>query len=57
MLKFLEGEKHVGLHGFLPVLNNKKTTEGQMLREFSKSLYLVLIYSYQCVISLTPREG
>lgn len=57
MLKFLGGKKHRDLHCFLPVLNNKTTTEGQMIQEFSESLYLVLIYSYLCVISLTPHEG
>lgn len=57
MLKFLGGKKHRDLHCFLHVLNNKTTTEGQMIQEFSESLYLVLIYSYLCVISLTPHEG
>lgn len=52
MLKFLESKNCIGLEYFLPVLNNKKTTEGHMIRDFSKSLDLVLIYFYLYLISL-----
>lgn len=57
MLKFLESKNCVGLEYFLPVLNNKTATEGQMIGDFSKSLYLVLIYFYLYLISLVPRES
>lgn len=55
MLKFLESENCVGLEYLLPVLNNKIATEGQMIRDFSESLHLVLVYLY--LISLMPHEG
>lgn len=57
ILKFLESKKCIGLGCFLPVLNNIKSTVSQMIVHFSKSLYLVLIYSYLYVISLMPCEG
>lgn len=46
MLKFLERKECIGLECLLPVLDNKTATKSQMIGDFSKSLYLVLIYVY-----------
>lgn len=44
MLKFLESKYCTGLEYFLPVLNNKTATEGQMIRDFEKSLFSLNLF-------------
>lgn len=44
MLKFLESKICTGLEYFLLVLNNKTATEGQMIRDFEKSLFSLNLF-------------